>query len=47
LGPLISRPATAGQTGYVMLVNAPTRLNPGAVVTVVLGKYKQKHVLVQ
>jgi hypothetical protein len=37
LGPLLSKPKIPGQVGYIMLVNAPTPLQPGAVVTVVQG----------
>jgi hypothetical protein len=47
LGPLISRPVRPGQTGYAILTNVPEPLRAGAIVTVVLGKYKQEHVLVQ
>jgi hypothetical protein len=47
VGPLISRPKLPGQTGYAMLTNAPEPLQAGAVVTVMLGKYKQEHVRVQ
>ena len=47
IGPLISRPQLDGQLGYVMLVNAPVALGPGAVVTVVLGEFKQEHLIIQ
>jgi hypothetical protein len=47
IGPLISRPQLDGQLGYVMLVNAPVQLMPGAIVTVVLGEFKQKHLIIQ
>ncbi len=47
IGPLIARPREQGQAGYVMLVNAPVPLQPGALVTVVLGNFKQEHVVVQ
>lgn len=47
IGPLIGRPKQDGQAGYVMLVNAGGRLRPGAVVTVVLGSFKQEHVPVR
>ncbi len=47
IGPLIARPKVAGQPGYVMLVNPPPGLHPGAWVTVVLGNFKQEHLLVQ
>ena len=47
VGPLISHPRTAGQIGSVMLVNAPTPLKKGSIVTVVLGNYKQEHMLMQ
>jgi hypothetical protein len=44
IGPLIGRPKIAGQSGYVMLVNAPPGIQPGSTVTVVLGNYQQEHV---
>jgi len=47
IGPLISRPKADGQLGYVMLTNAPVPLKPGAVVTVVLGEFKQEHLIIQ
>jgi len=47
IGPLIGRPKREGQLGYVMLSNVPPYLQPGAVVTVVLGNYKFEHVTVQ
>ena len=47
IGPLIGKPKLAGQAGYVMLVNAPPGLRPGAMVTVVLGDFKQEHIVVQ
>jgi hypothetical protein len=47
IGPLIGRPKFAGQAGYVMLINAPPYLQPGASVTVVLGQYEFEHVPVQ
>jgi hypothetical protein len=45
LGPLIGHPAREGQLGYVMLVNGPPPLRPGALVTVVLGSFRQEHVV--
>ncbi len=47
IGPLIGRPRVDGQLGYVMLVNAPVPLSPGALVTVALGEFKQEHLVVQ
>jgi hypothetical protein len=47
VGPLFGRPVEPGQPGYVMLVNAPNRLQVGAKVTVVLGDYRFEHLLVQ
>jgi hypothetical protein len=47
IGPLIGRPKREGQLGYVMLVNTPPGLRPGALVTVVLGGYTFEHVQVQ
>jgi hypothetical protein len=43
LGDLFGRPQTAGQIGYVMLINKPP-LAAGARVTVVLGSFKKAHV---
>ena len=47
IGPLIGRPKVAGQAGYVMLMNVPPHLQPGALVTVVLGAHEFEHVPVQ
>jgi hypothetical protein len=47
IGALIGRPARNGQPGYVMLVNGPVPLRPGALVTVVLGGHTFEHVQVQ
>lgn len=47
IGMLLARPAHEGQIGYVMFVNTPPGLSAGARVTVVLGDFKQEHVLVQ
>lgn len=47
VGPLIARPKRKGHSGYVMLKNAPLKISKGSVVTVVLGNYRQEHVLVQ
>ncbi len=47
LGALLGRPKYAGQTGYVMFVNTPPGLKTGTLVTVVLGNFKQEHVVVQ
>jgi hypothetical protein len=47
IGPLISRPVSDGQLGYVMLVNAPASLKKGALVTVVLGDFRQAHLIVR
>jgi hypothetical protein len=44
IGPLIGRPVEDGQVGYVMLVNKPPGLPPGALVTVQLGQFMQTHV---
>jgi len=46
IGPLIGRPKREGQLGYVMLINTAPYLQPGAVVTVVLGNYTFEHVQV-
>ena len=47
VGPLFGRPVEPGQPGYVMFVNAPKPLGPGAVVTVVLGDYRFEHIPVE
>jgi copper(I)-binding protein len=47
IGLLIGRPRVDGQLGYVMLVNAPAPLASGAQVTVVLGDFKQEHLIIQ
>lgn len=47
VGPLFGKPVQAGQIGYVMLVNAPVRLQVGSTVTVTLGEYVFEHVLVK
>jgi hypothetical protein len=47
VGPLFGRPKDEDQIGYVMLVNAPSELRAGAIVTVVLGDFSQQHVTVQ
>jgi hypothetical protein len=47
IGPLIARPKENGQLGYVMLMNAPQPLQPGSRVTVVLGDFKQEHIVVE
>jgi hypothetical protein len=47
IGPLIGKPNHAGQLGYIMLVNAPTPLQVGSLVTVTLGGYKFEHIPVQ
>ncbi len=47
LGPLLGRPRYMGQIGYVMLINKPPGLQAGAKVTVILGSFKQEHIVVQ
>ncbi len=47
IGPLFGRPNHEGQTGYVMLTNAPTPLLSGAQVTVWLGDYHKEHMKVE
>jgi hypothetical protein len=47
IGPLIGKPKQEGQIGYVMLVNEPPWLRPGATVTVVLGKHTFEDVPVE
>jgi hypothetical protein len=46
LGELFGRPVSDGQIGYVMFDNLP-QLQNGAQVTVVLGEFKQEHVVLQ
>jgi hypothetical protein len=47
IGPLIGRPLTEGQMGYVLVVNPPPGLDPDGLVTVLLGTHEFKHVPVQ
>lgn len=47
VGPLFGKPVEDGQVGYVMLVNAPVPLQPGAQVTVKLGDYIFEHIQVK
>jgi hypothetical protein len=47
IGPLISKPQVYGQVGYVMLVNNPPGLKPGARVTVILGEYRFENIIVE
>jgi len=47
IGPLFERPRQEGKPGYVMLVNTDGSLTTGALVTVVLGDFRQEHVRVQ
>ena len=47
VGPLFARPLNAGQIGYVMFSNIAPGLRQGAMVTVVLGEFKQEHVVVK
>jgi hypothetical protein len=47
IGPLISKPKQDGQLGFVMLTNAPVPMKPGDLVTVILGDFKQEHLVIQ
>lgn len=47
IGPLISKPQFNGQVGYAMLVNTPPGLQPGAQITVVLGKYRFEDIIIE
>jgi hypothetical protein len=47
IGPIIGRPKRIGQIGYVMLINTTPQLEPGALVTVQLGKFTFEHVPVK
>ena len=46
VGPLIGKPMREGQPGYVMFVNGPVPLQPGATVTVKLGNYIEEGLIV-
>src|SRR5512135_2456688 len=46
IGPLIAHPIRDGQIGYVMLVNTNGGIHAGSIVTVVLGDFRQEHVIV-
>jgi hypothetical protein len=47
VGPLFGKPVQDGQRGYVMFVNGPVPLQSGSLVTVTLGDYIFKHLLVK
>jgi len=47
LGTLFGRPQQEGQIGYVMLGNPAAGIRSGSVVSVVLGRFKREHVVVQ
>jgi hypothetical protein len=47
VGPMIGRPVRPEQMAYVMLVNRPPLLQPGAIVTVVLDKFRFEHIVVE
>lgn len=47
VGPMIGRPVRPEQMAYVMLVNRPPLLQPGARVTVVLDKFRFEHIVVE
>ena len=47
LGTLFGHPQQEGQIGYVMLSNTVTGIRSGSVVSVVLGRFKREHVMVQ
>jgi hypothetical protein len=47
IGMLIAHPNQPGQIGFVMLVNAPHPLHPGDAVTIILGNFKQEHVIIK
>lgn len=47
VGPLLGQPVEEGQLGYVMFLNHNRGLSRGASVTVVLGDFRQEHVLVE
>jgi hypothetical protein len=47
VGPMIGRPVRPEQMAYVMLVNRVPQLQPGAMVTVVLDKFRFEHIVVE
>lgn len=47
VGPMIGRPVKPEQMAYVMLVNRPPELQPGAIVTVLLDKFRFEHIVVE
>ncbi len=47
VGPMIGRPVKPEQMAYVMLVNRAPLLQPGAMVTVVLDKFRFEHIVVE
>lgn len=47
VGPMIGRPVRPEQMAYVMLVNRVPLLQPGAMVTVVLDKFRFEHIVVE
>jgi hypothetical protein len=47
VGPMIGRPVKPEQMAYVMLVNRAPLLQPGALVTVVLDKFRFEHIVVE
>jgi len=47
IGPLIARPVQEGQRSYVMLVNRPPWLLPGALVTVIIADARFEHIPVE
>jgi hypothetical protein len=44
VGPMVGRPIMDGQPGYVMLVNHYPPLQPGSLVTIVLGEIRFEHI---
>jgi hypothetical protein len=47
IGPLISHPKEDGKQAYFMVVNAPVPLIKGTLVSVVMGEFKQEHIVIQ
>jgi hypothetical protein len=47
IGPLVGRPLTRDQVGFVMFMNRDFSIKPGSIVTVVLGEWMKEHVKVE
>jgi hypothetical protein len=47
VGPLFGKPAEEGQPGYVMFYNYYAGVKAGALVTVIMGRFRREHVVVK